>query len=85
MPFGHNRRGLWFDGKYSVLITEGLTLYHTGTLELWVNPESEGALYSSSKSKAESWHFGIDNDRLEFENGGVSVKSSIHTIVFAAW
>lgn len=82
IPFGHERRGLWFDGKYSVLMTEGLILYHTGSLECWISPESEGSLFSSSKSKSENWHFGLEEGHLEFENNTYEIKTTNSVITW---
>ena len=66
-------------------MTEGLTLYHTGSLECWISPESEGSLYSSSKSKSENWHFGLEEGHLEFENNTFEIKTTNSIITWSEW
>jgi hypothetical protein len=46
--FGHAGRGLWFDGKNSILDLLGYIFYHTFTVDMWVFPTKNGTLLSAA-------------------------------------
>lgn len=46
--FGHKTRGLWFDGKNSILDLLSYLFYHTFTVDMWILPTKPGTLISAA-------------------------------------
>lgn len=71
-PYLTDDRGLYFDGKGNYLTAKMLTLHHTFTINTWIRPYGNGAIFSSSKNFDSAWnksiHWGITENRMEFED-----------------
>jgi len=48
-PFLTSDRGMWHDGRYNFMTFADLTLSHTWTIEVWINPVMPGTIFSSNK------------------------------------
>jgi hypothetical protein len=89
--FGHERRGLWFDGKNSILDLLSYIFYHTFSIDMWVFPTKNGSLISAAeqqgKRRSTLFHFTIRDTMLEFEETLNHFYTSTETgsIVMSEW
>jgi hypothetical protein len=89
--FGHQSRGLWFDGKNSILDLLSYVFYHTFSIDMWVRPEKGGTLFSaasrSGKSRETLFHVSILDNSIKYEEtkNYFFATSDIDSIQVNAW
>lgn len=71
-PFVIDDRGLWFDGKDDIARFSGLILHHTFSLEAWIRPHGDGAIFGVGEAShyeySRVYYWGIEGGKILFSD-----------------
>ena len=71
-PFVIDDRGLWFDGKDDMARFDGLILNHTFSIEAWIRPHGDGAIFgvgdASHYEYSRVYYWGIEEGKILFSD-----------------